>query len=269
MQLIAADIGNSSTKIAVEHTGVDDRWCLETIIRGDEPIEVDLSGFASDQEPAFWAASSVNQNRQKQLEDWIQKNRPQDRFHVIKADEVNLSSNVESRNGLGRDRLIAGWMAMELNDRSGPLIVVDAGTAVTIDLIDRDLVFQGGFIFAGIDSNFRQLAHGTAALPDLSSQTRIDPLDNLSLQSPGKSTTAAIRQGVYFSQVEAIRGIVDSMTKALVKQNGRNQQPSVYATGGGLQEISNCLPEEWNFVSDLVLRGARTIGHKLLDGLSA
>ena len=269
MQLIAADIGNSSTKIAVEHTRDGDRWCMETIFRGDEPICLDLSGFESAEEPAFWAASSVNRDRQRQLENWVREHRPEDRFHAINAEEVNLETHVDSRDALGRDRLIAGWMAMELNDRSGPLIVIDAGTAVTIDLIDQALVFQGGFIFAGVDSNFRQLAQGTAALPDLSGQSRNRPLDKLSLQTPGKSTIDAIRHGVYFSQVEAIRGIVDELSRDLATGQEQHQQPAVYATGGGLQEISNCLPAEWNYVSDLVLRGARSIGHTLLDGLNS
>jgi type III pantothenate kinase len=268
MQLIAADIGNSSTKIAVEHTGDGDRWCMETIIRGDDPFCLDLSAFELDDEPAYWVASSVNHERQKRLEDWINKHRPDDQFHPIEADEVDLQSNVESRKQLGRDRLIAAWMAVELNDRAGPLIVVDAGTAVTIDLIDRDLVFQGGFIFAGIDSNFRQLANGTSALPDLSGQYQSGPLEKLSLGSLGKSTTSAIRQGVYHSQVKAIRGIVRGLAKSLVSKNGKNHTTSVYATGGGLQEISNCLPEQWNHVPDLVLQGARSIGRKLLRELT-
>lgn len=268
MQLIAADIGNSSTKIAVEHTGDGDRWCMETIIRGDERFCLDLFAFESDHEPAFWAASSVNRDRQKRLEDWIRKHRPEDQFHAIEADEINLESNVASRCQLGRDRLIAAWMAVELNDRAGPLIVVDAGTAVTIDLIDKALVFQGGFIFAGIDSNFRQLARGTAALPDLSGRNRTEPMTKMSLRSIGKSTEAAVHQGVYLSQVEAIRGVVKRLAKTQAVQNGKQHQPSVYATGGGLQEISNCLPEDWNYVPDLVLRGARTIGHGLLRELT-
>ena len=268
MQLIAVDIGNSSTKVAVEHTGERDRWCMETIIRGDDPYSIDLSAFEIDHESAFWAASSVNQARQKRLEDWIRECRPNDRFHSIQEDEINLESNVESRQQLGRDRLIAAWMAVELNDRAGPLIVVDAGTAVTIDLIDQDLVFQGGFIFAGADSNFRQLAQSTAALPDLSGQHRSEPLKKLGVRSLGKSTTNAIRQGVYYSQVESIRGIVRRLSKALTAKKQSNNQPAVYLTGGGLQGISNCFPEEWNHVPDLVLRGARSIGRRLLSELT-
>lgn len=269
MQLIAVDIGNSSTKIAVEHTGDGDRWCMETIIRGQSPFHLDLSAFESDQEPAFWAASSVNQDRQHRLEGWIKQHRPDDRFHAIGADEVDLPSNVESRDQLGRDRLIAAWMAMELNDRSGPLIVIDAGTAVTIDLVDRELVFQGGFIFAGVDANFRQLAAGTAALPDLSTVERRVPVGQLGLDSLGKSTNAAIRQGVYLAQIESIRGIADGLARSLISNQGHQQPPAVYATGGGLNEIADCLPEDWNFVPDLVLQGARTIGRRLLRELSA
>lgn len=262
MQLIAVDIGNSSTKIAVEQPGDEERWCLKSIIRGDEPIVLD--SIVAQSGPAFWSASSVNRQRQERLEHWISEHRPDDRFHAITPGEVSLKSNVESREQLGRDRLIAAWMAAQLNDQTGPLIVIDAGTAVTIDVVDRELVFQGGLIFAGAESNFRQLAAGTAALPDLSGQYSQPSISRIDDRSIGKSTFDAIRGGVLHSQIEAIRGIVDRLTKTMV-QNGDGASPEVYATGGGLQEITSCLPDEWNFVPDLVLRGARAIGSALLS----
>ena len=259
MQLIAADIGNSSTKIAVEHTSDSDRWCMETIFRGDEPLNLDLSAIDVSHEPAFWAVSSVNRDRLKTLKSWVKYHRPNDQFHEIQEEEVSLASDVESRSKLGRDRLIGAWMAVELNDRNGSVITIDAGTAVTIDFVDHDLVFQGGVIFPGAEASFRQLFEYTNALPDLRWANRQQPLGDDHLGVIGKSTTEAILRGVFQSQITAIRGIV-----AQIAADAKHR-PIVYATGGGLADVAQCLPSDWEFVPDLVLRGARTIGRNLMD----
>ena len=262
MQLIAADIGNSSTKVAVDHTTEDDRWCMEAIFRGDEPLDLDLASIDLADEPAFWAVSSVNRVRQRKLENWIGKHRPDDEFHVIQPNDVDLETDVHSRDQLGRDRLVAAWMAVQLNDQSGPIIVIDAGTAVTIDWVDKHLVFQGGVIFPGADSNFRQLALSTDALPDLSQRDRDKTGINLVGSLEGllaKTTTSAILQGVFHSQITAMLGIV----KRMASQSER--PPTVLTTGGGIADIANGLPDDWDDVPDLVLRGAKSIGQSLMN----
>ena len=257
MQLIAVDIGNSSTKVAVE-TKTDDRWRMQTVFRGDDPINLGLVAPDIADQPAFWSASSVNSVREEKLRIWITKHRPNDHFHSIAESDVPLNSNVESREQLGRDRLVAAWMATELNDQSGPIIVVDAGTAVTIDLVCDKLIFQGGHIFPGAELSFRQLSQDTDALPDLSNEKRSNRFEDLSYGEVGKSTNAAILQGVYQSQIGAITGIVAAMSRQ------QNSQPVVYTTGGGIKDIGEWLPESWLRVPDLVLQGARKIGKTLM-----
>lgn len=257
MQLIAADIGNSSTKIAVDHVAQDDRWCIETVFRGEAPVE--LATLQLGDVPAFWSVCSVNRNRSQQLRELIETTRPDDQFAMIEADDVALETNVESRTRLGRDRLVAAWMAVQLNDQTGPLVVVDAGTAVTIDLVDEDLVFQGGAIFPGAESNLRQLSQNTDALPDLQQHAKYGRL-KFSLESGlGKSTSEAILQGVYSAQIAAVNQIAHALARKSVPH------ATIYATGGGMVAIEDQLDTGWQFVPDLVLRGAREIGRKLIQ----
>lgn len=262
MQLIAADVGNSSTKVAVEHAADDDRWCMETIFRGDEPLDFDLPSLNVGNEPAFWSVCSVNHDRQRRLNEWIQEYRPNDRYHLIEPQDVDLTTDVQSRDQLGRDRLVAAWMAVRLNDQNGPIVVIDAGTAVTIDLIDGDLVFQGGVIFPGTESCFRSLSEFTHALPELGREDRPHTSDAAFSDVIGKSTTDAILKGVYQSQISAIRGIVNQMAS---HSDGKT---TIFLTGGGISDIANDLPPTWDYVPDLVLRGARSIGRDLINGLS-
>ncbi len=258
MQLIAADIGNSSTKVAIDHAASDSRWCMESIFRNDEQLDFDMSALDVSNEPAFWSVSSVNRTREKSLEMWINEHRPNDRFHLISPDDVGLKTDVESRTKLGRDRLIEAWMAVKLNDNADPVIIIDAGTAVTVDYVDHNSVFQGGVIFPGADSNFRMLGEYTDALPDLSGYLR--EKENAAVGSViGKSTTEAILAGVYHAQAGAIVGIVNEMIYGSVSC------PVVFATGGGIADIKQFLPDYWNYVPDLVLRGAREIGRLLME----
>jgi len=267
MQLIAVDIGNSFTKIAVEadadlqsanQSDSADRWSSNIRLHTQIPIVPDQGDLKLPQQPAFWAVSSVNSPVAIELGNWVKKNRPDDQFHLIKESEVKLDTDVASREQLGRDRLIAAWMAVVQNANAGPLIVVDAGTAVTIDYVDKHLVFQGGQIFPGAQSCFEQLTKNTDALPELSQDGRSEMLDNLIPGTVGKSTDQAILNGVYQSQIAAVAGIVESMSKKMASE------PTVYLTGGGADEISKLLPQTWHRVPDLVLRGACEIGRRLI-----
>ena len=227
-------------------------------LQNDRPLVLDSTELKLSGDPALWAVSSVNSLRAEELDTWISKHRSGDHFHLISESDVDLRSDVQSRKQLGRDRLVAAWMAVELNDGAGPVIVVDAGTAVTIDLVDRELTFQGGYIFPGADSNFQQLVQNTDALPALSQEQRSELLKNLSFGSVGKSTDEAIFNGVYQSQIGGIVGIVAAISEKLPSQ------PAVYLTGGGAQDISKLLPQSWQRVPDLVLRGAGEIGRRLI-----
>lgn len=279
MQVIAADVGNSSTRIAIKNAD-DSQWNQVAVVRDDLELNEVLGDIDFDGEPMFWAVSSVCPDRLERLSHWTTQNRPADRFHVVTSEDVDLESNVESRQLLGRDRLIAAWMAVELNGTKGPVVVVDAGTAVTIDWVDDQLVFQGGFIFPGADLNFRQLSDRTAALPDLHRNHRIEWLMSTKSEQQkseqqvasnseigrllGQSTESAIVRGVYLSQIASIAGIVNQLTA------GQADSVSVYLTGGGIAEIlefstvlSNPFPGSWNLVPDLVLQGTYGIGHRI------
>lgn len=253
MQLIAVDIGNSSTKIAVQDLDEDRdvRWYDQFTFRGDDPITLQLTEV-----PAFWSICSVSKSRMATLESWIKTNRPNDRVHKITDDNIPLDSNIESRPGAGRDRLVAAWMAAELAD--GPVVVVDAGTAVTIDFVDCERIFQGGVIFPGAAACLKQISESAPALPDLSLRKFTVSIDEVLKARIGKATEPAILAGVYQNQIAAITKIASDMA------TGFESNCEVYATGGGVADIRNHLPENWNYVPDLVLRGAKSIGQRLM-----
>ncbi len=261
MQLIAVDIGNSSVKIAAVSDERDRCLVVEAILQQDGTIVSDLSNIEASPEPALWSISSVNRQLLQRLVDWIAKYRPHDSLRVLSAADMGLRINVEFPEKVGVDRLTAACHAIHLNN-GGPVVVIDSGTAVTVDLVDDQSVFQGGIIFPGTQASLAALAANTDALPDLTKVNGIAGSSSFLNEAGflGKSTETAILLGVYQSQIQTLKSAV-----ATHNSNFHPGTVAVYITGGGVQEISNWLPASWHRIPDLVLQGARMLGREFIN----
>ncbi len=129
--------------------------------------------------PLRWFAASVNRTIEAQFSAWIRAHRPQDAYMLLRHDHFPLEIDVRAPDRVGTDRLAAAVAANELRVPQRSAIVVDAGTAVTVDLITSDGVFRGGAILPGIQTAAQALADATDALPllenlDLSSVPAAD-----------------------------------------------------------------------------------------------
>lgn len=245
MKPIAVDVGNSATKLGFL---ADSNDLSVVTIDGDVPEGADVP-----ESPATWAICSASDSRLQPLLDWIAA-RENDKAIVIGHQDIPLKDNLKSRSATGIDRLLGAWMAIKLANSDRPLILIDAGTAVTIDFVDERHIFQGGVIFPGATAKFRHLSAATSALPDLADQHRNPDIAEVMSQPIGDNTNDAILRGVYFSQVAAITEIV----RSIVGWHGA--ECDVFATGGGVRRLRSRLPDSWNFQPDLLLRGAAAIG---------
>ena len=117
---------------------------------------------------------------------------------------------------LGRDRLAAAGGAATLYPGRNALIV-DFGTAVTLDFVSADGVFLGGCISPGMAMRFRALHEYTAALP------LCDATDSAELL--GRTTDEAVRLGVMNSLAFEIEGYIARM-------QGEIEDLCVIFTGG-------------------------------------
>lgn len=251
MQLIAVDIGNSAIKVSVHDDIKSARWCDQYQFRDDEAFQLDLPSL-----PAFWCICSVNNRRWQQLEKWIATRRPHDHVRKLTPEDVPLPSRVVSRRQTGVDRLLGAWMATRLCEQ-GPVVLVDAGTAVTVDFVDMEGVFAGGVIFPGASTALKQLSSATDALPDLSAPEHLKRLGDLNRHAVGTDTESAILIGVYQAQIAAMTHSVDRILATVPARC------PVYATGGGVMLLERYLPNNWKVVPDLVLRGAQELGCQL------
>jgi type III pantothenate kinase len=141
---------------------------------------------------------------------------------------------------LGTDRIVAviGGLSLAGN---GPLLVIDAGTAITYDFADRDGNYLGGSISPGIQMRFRALHQLTARLPLVE---MIDPPP-----VTGDSTITSIQAGVLQGVLAEVKGRVDQYRQLY------GPELQVVITGGDAHFFENHL-KNLNFAdANLNLRG--------------
>ncbi len=191
---------------------------------------------------ANWTIAGTQPERRDALAAWLRA-----KGHTVRIlsdyRQLPIRVNVEFPERVGIDRLLNAVAVLPRVQRGTPAIVIDAGSAVTVDLIDGDGVFQGGAIFPG----FRLMAK---ALNDYTAQLPLVEKISEKLHLPRKNTVEAITAGIY----HALCGGIDRLVHRL-----RQEQPSahVFLAGGDADRLHNleCRPE-W-VGSALTLEGIR------------
>lgn len=156
---------------------------------------------------------------------------------------------------LGTDRwaaLIAAW-----HIKQAPCVVVNAGTAVTIDALDN-ATFTGGLIMPGMDLMQQSLYLGTAQLP----------IQNVRKESAVEIFARNTADAIYGGAVYAIVGAITLMAQALERKTG--QAPWVLMSGGNaatinrqlLQHDFGSVTNQAIIVDNLVLQGLFLLGSR-------
>jgi type III pantothenate kinase len=119
---------------------------------------------------------------------------------------------------LGIDRALAAWGAV--TTQGCPVLVIDAGTALTFTGIDGNACLVGGAILPGLALQFRSLDRGTAALPE------VQPHATLALPFRwATNTEAAIASGVIYTLLAGIQSFGENWLQ-------RFPASSIVLTGG-------------------------------------
>jgi type III pantothenate kinase len=254
--LIAVDIGNSSTKLGFFRGPLAPR--AETSPRdaaslpqpdgtidyptGRPPPDDLLAQLPS--EPARWRVASVQREGQRLLTEWVQAHRPHDDFRVLAHTDLPLSVRVDHPERVGLDRLAAAVAANAIRQLGRAAIVVDAGSAVTVDLVAGDGAFEGGVILAGFRLQAEALFGGADLLPLAMLAPQDEPPPVL-----GKNTEAAIRSGLFWGAVGAVREVIERLSADLP------EPPQAFVTGGDLKRLAPLVGGDAQFVPHMVLAG--------------
>lgn len=154
-----------------------------------------------------------------------------------------LTNHYHNPLGLGTDRL-AGASGAQLLYPSQNLIIIDAGTATTIDAVDSEGGFRGGYIVPGPGTWLRSLRSNTAQLPAL------EP-DSAAAVGPGLDTAACIANGLQAGYPALLAGLVTALQSTVFGVSSAN----ILLTGGWASRLAMPRPFELN--PHLVAIGAR------------
>lgn len=128
-----------------------------------------------------------------------------------------------------------------------PSIVLDFGTALTFDVIDRSGNYLGGVIAPGLGVFTEYLSERTALLPQISIQPQKSFI--------GKSTKAAMRSGLN----HGYRGLVKEITTG-IKKEMQIKKLDLIATGGQAAIMAKAIPEINIIDPMLTMKGIAQIG---------
>lgn len=156
---------------------------------------------------------------------------------------IKTGLKIKYRNPIevGSDRIACAIAAAQARPNADS-IVIDCGTATTVDAINSSREYLGGVILPGLSISVDALAGKTARLPAV----EISRPDTVL----GRSTVESIQAGVYFGQAGAIKHIVSLMVDEIFD----GHRPWIVGTGGFCRLFQGeGLFDE--IVPDLVLRG--------------
>jgi type III pantothenate kinase len=159
----------------------------------------------------------------------------------------------ENPKELGADRLVNAVGAAE--EYPGEKIILDFGTATTLDYITAANEYKGGIILAGIQLSANALFENCAKLPRVDAATPERVI--------GRNTVDAISSGLTYGYAEMIDGLVRRMAREM------GGEPRVIATGGLATTIA-AVASSINVVDPLLtLKGLKAIYHKNAKGAAA
>ena len=147
-----------------------------------------------------WTISSVNPPLANRLDQLLRARSVGSICWLRSAADVPVRHSLAQPETAGADRALAVAAAVRLMPQARPGLVVSCGTAITIERITADGIWQGGAIATGLGLAARALHLLTAQLP----------LVELHQAPPGwgSSTRPALESGVYWGVVGAIRELI-------------------------------------------------------------
>lgn len=246
---LAIDVGNTRVKLGLfawpsSRTRGELPACVErTSLLADEPLPWEMlaqwQSTASNWMPAAIAGSNPS-GVERLKSTWPSSLGPVPRA-IANSEEFPLSIHVDEPRRVGIDRLLNAVAVNELRGANRPAVIVDSGTATTVDVVSVDGAFEGGAILPGLALSAKALHEYTALLPLVSvlelGQATPDPL--------GRNTRAAIRSGLFWGQLGAVKELIERQVSS---------DAEIFVTGGGGALLAEHLPRA-RFEPHLPLQG--------------
>ena len=160
--------------------------------------------------------------------------------------KTGLKIHMDNPAQVGSDRIVIAVAA--LAEYKPPLILMDLGTATTLEVVGEDNSYLGGCIIPGVRISLDALTSRTAQLP------------GIRLEQPkrviGKNTVDCMRSGIMFGAAAMIDGMLDRVEEEL------GYPTTVVATGGMSQFVVPLCRRKITLDKDLLLKGLNILYQK-------
>lgn len=251
--LVAVDIGNSRLKFGLFDASMapsnDTLSPLVEPVRAidlpPDPAQFDrLLPWLAPALPAqfAWHVGSVNRGAASLLESWLIER--ESTMRRLTFADLPLDVRVPRPELVGIDRLLDAVAANLLRSPAAPAVVIDVGTAITVDLVDVNGAFLGGAILPGTGTTARALHEFTDLLPRIEAPGLTEPPPAI-----GDSTVAAMRSGLYWGAIGGVRQLVELFARHV------SAAPEIFLTGGAAPSVAANIGAGARYVPHLTLAG--------------
>lgn len=236
--ILLLDIGNTRIKWARLEGGK--LGASRSATHVDEQLDLALKRAFDDPMPTrVFAANVAGPLVAKAMSDLcLERKWPRPEFFIASPERCGVRNGYTDPARLGADR----WAAVigAFKHHGGPVCVIDAGTAITVDAVDAKGNHLGGLIAPGPQSMKRALADATSALRDLGEGV---------FTLLAKDTRSAVTSGGW----HAAAGFLERMLELMPERLGKDAR--YLLTGGDAARLDALLPKRFTLVPDLVLQG--------------
>ena len=229
--LWAIDVGNTQTVVGI-HNG--SQWI------GDWRIQTDRARTEDEWRSLLWTLcqkqqipwhadgfmiSSVVPPVDEVISRWAKQDFGLTAHFLRNGQQVQMNVDYDPPHAVGADRIANALGALEIV--KPPFIVVDFGTATTLDVVDKTGTYVGGVILPGVMVSLEGLVGRTAKLPAI----RLEGTK----RALGKNTVESLQSGV----VRGYSGAIDTLVRQVSDE--LDGEVSVLSTGGlGKLFVNHC-----------------------------
>ena len=238
---LTLDIGNSSIKAGLfDGRRLESSWTAPRT----SPWGEELAALIKDHQPSRVGIASVVPAGREEVATLLKDLKFGPAMDVSHRLSLPLELEYQTPETLGTDRLAAAVAAYALHSQGRPTIIVDAGSAVTVDVVINGQ-FLGGSIGAGPDVEAQLLGRATASLPTINVDDSVAPI--------GTNTHECLAAGITFGLIDRVQGSLDRLQREL-------GAPCVVVLTGGWHALVAQHVKGINHVDPhLVLRGIQIL----------
>ena len=162
--------------------------------------------------------------------------------------DIGLVNDYINPHEVGADRLVNSLAAWKKYQTAA--IIVDAGTATTVDVVSKDGHFLGGAIAPGLQVSANALFQAAARLPRVELETPPHAI--------GRSTVTALQSGLVYGYAGLVKELV-ARSLAELEAVAPNEPMTIVATGGLAETIAPLVPAIQHVDPLLTLEGLRLV----------